>query len=66
MSEMDWRGGDPRGGGTRLNGPEAEVECQSAESTHSTDAPEGVVGELKGEVRVQPFSCSGTLSRRGI
>ena len=63
---MDWRGGNPRGGGTRLLGPEAEVECQSAESTHSTDAPEGVVGELKEEVRVQPFSCSGTLRRRGI
>ena len=59
---------DPRGGGTRPFGPEAEVECQSAKCTCSTDAPEGVVGENKVEVRVQPFSCSGPPRRkkRGI
>ena len=32
------------------------------ENAQSTDAPKGVVGEHIEEVRVQPFSCSGTLS----
>ena len=58
------RGGNPRSGGTRLFGPEAEVECQSAECTCSTDAPEGVVDEHKVGLPVQPFNCSGTLRKK--
>ena len=36
------------------------AECEK--NALSTDAPEGVVGENKEEVRVQPFSCSGATS----
>ena len=32
------------------------------ENAQSTDAPEGGVGENIEDVRVQPFSCSGTLN----
>ena len=53
------RGGDPRGGGTRLVGPEAEVECQRAKCPCGTDAPEGVVVDLKEGVRVRPERRSG-------
>ena len=40
--------------------PKWSAECEK--NALSTDAPEGVVGENIVEVRVQPFSCSGTLN----
>ena len=41
--------------------PRSKWSAEREEHAQSTDAPEGVVGENKDEVRVQPFSCSGTL-----
>ena len=42
--------------------PRSKWSAERQEHAQSTDAPEGAVGENKVEVRVQPFSCSGTLS----
>ena len=57
--ESGWRGGDPRGGGTRLFDPEVEVEGTSTNCACDPDAPEGVVDELIEEVPVRPFSRNG-------
>ena len=42
--------------------PKSKWSAESEKNALSTDAPEGVVGENKEEVRVQPFSCSGASS----
>ena len=42
--------------------PRSKWSAECEKYAQSTDAPEGVVGENKVEVRVQPFSCSGTLN----
>ena len=41
--------------------PRSKWSAECEKNALSTDAPEGVVGENKEEVRVQPFSCSDTL-----
>ena len=56
---------DPRGSGARLFDLVVEVEGASTDCACSPDSPEGVVGERKGGVRVQPFSCSGATSGNG-
>ena len=43
----------------RRSTPESKWSAECEKNALSTDAPEGVVGEIKVEVRVQPFSCSG-------
>ena len=60
---MDWRGGPSRRRNTPVR-PRSRSGVLSAKNAQSTDAPEGVVDENKEEIRVHPFSCSGTLRDR--
>ena len=44
--------------------PRSKWSAECEKNALSTDAPEGVVGENKEEVRVQPFSCTGCHKRQ--
>ena len=46
--------------------PKSKWSAEREEHAQSTDAPEGVVGENKVELRVQPFSCSGPSDNEGF
>ena len=60
--EKGQRGGTLAAADRANSTPKSKWSAECEKKALSTDASEGVVGENKEEVRVQPFSCSGATS----